>query len=104
MRFSVSDTAEYGDYVSGPRVTEGAKAAMRDVLSDIQSGSFARQWVNEIESGGEGFARMRAEDRNHQIEQVGAELRSKMPFVNPVVVEAGQAQATASEKTAEAAR
>ncbi len=96
MRFSVSDTAEYGDYVSGPRVTEGAKAAMQDVLADIQSGSFARRWVDEIESGGAQFQRLREQDRNHPIEQVGAALRAKMPFVNPVVVEAGQAQATAS--------
>ena len=104
MRFSVSDTAEYGDYVSGPRVTEGAKAAMRDVLADIQSGAFARQWVGEIESGGEQFARLREQDRNHPIEQVGAAIRAKMPFVNPVEVQAGQAQASASEKTVEAAR
>jgi ketol-acid reductoisomerase len=98
MRFSVSDTAEYGDYVSGPRVTEGAKAAMRDVLADIQSGSFARRWVAEYDSGGEEFRRLREQDRNHQIEQVGARLRAAMPFVNPVVVEAGQAQAAASER------
>ena len=98
MRFSVSDTAEYGDYVSGPRVTEGAKAAMRDVLADIQSGSFAERWVSEYESGGQEFKRMREQDRNHQIEQVGARLRAAMPFVNPVVVEAGQAQAAASER------
>jgi ketol-acid reductoisomerase len=97
MRFSVSDTAEYGDYVSGPRVTEGAKAAMRDVLADIRSGSFARRWVTEYESGGQEFARMREQDRHHQIEEVGARLRAAMPFVNPVVVEAGQAQAAASQ-------
>jgi ketol-acid reductoisomerase len=106
MRFSVSDTAEYGDYVSGPRVTEGAKAAMQDVLADIQSGAFARRWVNEIETGGEQFQRLREQDRNHQIEQVGAALRAKMPFVNPVEVRAGQAQASASQPTtaAEGAR
>ena len=96
MRFSVSDTAEYGDYVSGPRIIEGAKATMKDVLSEIQSGAFARRWVAEYDSGGQEFARLRAQDRDHQIEKVGAELRSKMPFVNPVVVEAGQAQAGAS--------
>jgi ketol-acid reductoisomerase len=96
MRFSVSDTAEYGDYVSGPRVTEGAKAAMQDVLSDIQSGSFATRWIAVQESGGEEFQRLREQDRDHQIEQVGADLRSQMPFLNPVVIEAGQAQAVAS--------
>ena len=96
MRFSVSDTAEYGDYVSGPRVTEGAKAAMKDVLADIQSGSFATRWVAEQESGGREFARLRQQDRDHQIEQVGADLRARMPFLKPVVVDAGQAQAVAS--------
>jgi ketol-acid reductoisomerase len=104
MRFSVSDTAEYGDYVSGPRIVEGAKATMKDVLAEIQSGQFAKRWVDEYESGGREFARLRAEDRDHQIEKVGAELRSKMPFVNPVVVQAGQAQAGASEPVASRGR
>ena len=92
MRFSVSDTAEYGDYVSGPRVAEGVKTAMKDVLSDIQSGSFAHRWIAEQESGGAEFARLRAQDKNHQIEQVGRDLRAQMAFLNPVVVEAGEAQ------------
>ena len=100
MRFSVSDTAEYGDYVSGPRVTEGAKAAMKDVLADIQSGSFAERWINEYDSGGEQFKRLRQQDRDHQIEQVGAELRANMPFLDPVTVEAGQAQAAATRTPA----
>jgi len=100
MRFSVSDTAEFGDYVSGPRVTEGAKAAMKDVLSDIQSGSFAQRWIDEYESGGQQFQRFRQQDRDHQIEQVGAELRSKMPFLDPVTVQAGQAQAAATRAPA----
>ena len=100
MRFSVSDTAEYGDYVSGPRVTEGAKAAMKDVLTDIQSGAFAEQWIAEYDSGGARFQRLRQQDRDHQIEQVGAELRSKMPFLDPVTVEAGQAQAAATRTPA----
>ena len=92
MRFSVSDTAEYGDYVSGPRVTEGVKTAMKDVLSDIQSGSFASRWIAEQESGGAEFARFRQQDKEHQIEQVGRDLRAQMTFLNPVVVEAGEAQ------------
>jgi len=96
MRFSVSDTAEYGDYVSGPRVTEGAKAAMKDVLADIQSGAFAAKWIAVQEAGGEDFRRLREQDRDHQIEHVGADLRARMPFLKPVVVEAGQAQAVAS--------
>ncbi|MBA2719366.1 MAG: ketol-acid reductoisomerase [Chloroflexi bacterium] len=92
MRFSVSDTAEYGDYVSGPRITEGVKATMKDVLSDIQSGSFASRWVAEQESGGAEFARLRQQDKEHQIEQVGRDLRAQMTFLNPVVVAAGEAQ------------
>jgi len=101
MRFSVSDTAEFGDYVSGPRVTEGAKAAMKDVLADIQSGAFATRWIAVQDAGGGEFRELRERDRNHQIEQVGADLRAKMPFLKPVVVEAGQAQAVASAVPAE---
>jgi ketol-acid reductoisomerase len=97
MRFSVSDTAEYGDYVSGPRIIdEKVRETMRAVLGDIQDGSFARRWVEENESGREEFERLRAQDRDHQIEQVGAELRGQMAFLNPVVVKAGQAQAAAT--------
>ena len=96
MRFSVSDTAEFGDYVSGPRVAEGVKATMKDVLADIQSGSFADRWIAEQEAGGGEFQQLRQRDRDHQIEQVGAELRAQMPFLNPVVVQAGEAQAAAS--------
>ncbi len=92
MRFSVSDTAEYGDYVSGPRITEGVKTTMKDVLTDIQSGSFASRWIAEQESGGAEFARLRQQDKEHQIEQVGRDLRAQMTFLNPVVVEAGEAQ------------
>jgi len=103
MRFSVSDTAEFGDYVSGPRVTEGSKAAMRDVLTDIQTGAFADRWIAVQEAGGAEFRELRARDRGHQIEQVGADLRAKMPFLHPVVIEAGAAQAsTSSEATGEA--
>ncbi len=92
MRFSVSDTAEYGDYVSGPRITEGVKTTMKDVLTDIQSGSFANRWIAEQESGGAEFARLRQQDKEHQIEQVGRDLRAQMTFLNPVVVAAGEAQ------------
>jgi ketol-acid reductoisomerase len=102
MRFSVSDTAEYGDYVSGPRVTEGVKHTMRDILGDIQSGRFAEQWIAEYDSGGAEFARLRQEDRDHQIEQVGARLRSQMAWLDPVEVVAGQAQASAERAPREA--
>ena len=96
MRFSVSDTAEFGDYVSGPRVVEGVKATMKDVLGDIQSGAFANRWIAVQEAGGAEFRELRERDRNHQIEQVGAELRAKMQFLDPVVVYAGEAQAMVS--------
>src|SRR2546428_8054337 len=93
MRFSVSDTAEYGDYVSGPRVAEGVKATMKDVLGDIRSGAFATRWIAVQEAGGAEFQELRQRDRNHQIEKVGAELRAQMPFLNPVVIHAGEEQA-----------
>jgi ketol-acid reductoisomerase len=101
MRFSVSDTAEYGDYVSGPRIIdERVRETMRAVLGEIQDGSFAARWIEENESGRQEFERLRAQDRDHQIEQVGAELRSQMAFLNPVVVRAGQAQAAAGNQAA----
>jgi ketol-acid reductoisomerase len=96
MRFSVSDTAEYGDYVSGPRIVEGVKTTMKDVLSEIQSGAFAQRWIAENEAGRPRFNQMREADRNHQIELVGAELRAKMRWLDPVEISAGQAQASAS--------
>ena len=104
MRFSVSDTAEYGDYVSGPRIIDDhVRRTMRDVLKEIQDGTFAKRWIAENDNGRPEFERLRAQDRNHQVEQVGAALRSQMPFLNPVVVEAGQAQATASSSAGSAA-
>jgi ketol-acid reductoisomerase len=97
MRFSVSDTAEYGDYVSGPRIIdERVRTTMRQVLAEIQDGTFAKRWIAESDGGRHEFERMRAADRDHQIERVGAELRSQMAFLNPVTVVAGQAQAAAS--------
>jgi ketol-acid reductoisomerase len=97
MRFSVSDTAEYGDYVSGPRIIdEHVRTTMRQVLAEIQDGTFARRWIAESDGGRQEFERLRAQDRDHQIEKVGAELRSQMAFLNPVVVRAGEAQAAAS--------
>jgi len=68
---------------------------MRQVLAEIQDGSFAARWIAENDSGRAEFERLRAEDRDHQIEQVGAELRAQMPFLDPVVVSAGAAQASA---------
>jgi ketol-acid reductoisomerase len=82
MRFSVSDTAEYGDYTRGPRiVNEQTRAEMKKILSEIQSGEFARTWIEENKTGRKKFLAMREEARNQPIEQVGAELRAMMPFL-----------------------
>jgi ketol-acid reductoisomerase len=82
MRYSVSDTAEYGDYTRGPRiVNEQTRAEMRKILSEIQSGEFAKQWIAENKSGRHNFLKMRASGHNDQIEVVGAELREMMPFL-----------------------
>ena len=82
MRYSVSDTAEYGDYVSGPRmITAETKKEMKRVLAEIQSGKFAKDWIAENKSGRKGFLAMREAAQNQKIEQVGAELRKMMPFL-----------------------
>lgn len=86
MRYSISDTAEYGDYVSGPRVMAGAKAAMKQILAEIQDGTFARAWIDENKNGRPTFEARRAEERKHPIEQVGKALRKMMTFVDPVEV------------------
>lgn len=76
MRWSISDTAEYGDYISGPRViTPDVKAHMKDVLADIQNGSFAKRFMDDQAAGAPDFKRLRAEGEGHQIEKVGLELR-----------------------------
>jgi ketol-acid reductoisomerase len=86
MRYSVSDTAEYGDYVSGPRViNDETRAEMQKILGAIRDGSFAKQWIEENETGGKNFAEMRARNEKHKVEEVGAGLRKLMPFLNPIV-------------------
>ncbi len=83
MRYSVSTTAEYGDYVSGPRViNETSRAAMKEILAEIQDGSFANRFMAEIEGGGEYFAAKRAEGRAQEVEVVGRKLREMMPFID----------------------
>jgi len=99
MRFSVSDTAEYGDYVSGPRIIDArVREEMRAVLHEIQDGTFATAWIAENEAGQPNFKKMREAGRDHQVEQVGARLRKAMPFLNPVEVVDGQPQAAAEHK------
>ena len=81
MRYSISDTAEYGDYTRGPRiVTAQTKAEMRRILDEIQSGDFAREWLAECRQGGPNFARMRKADAQHLLETTGAKLRAMMPW------------------------
>jgi ketol-acid reductoisomerase len=82
MNYSVSNTAEYGEYVSGPRiVTDETKAEMKRVLADIQSGRFARDWMLENRVNQTSFKAMRAKCANHPIEQVGEKLRAMMPWI-----------------------
>jgi ketol-acid reductoisomerase len=87
MRHSISDTAEWGDYVAGPRiVTADVKKAMKSLLNDIQDGSFAKKFIEENETGRKEFTRIRKEEAAHPIEKVGADLRKAMPFLDPVKV------------------
>ncbi len=84
MRYSVSDTAEYGDYTRGPRIiTDESRAEMRRVLAEIQSGAFAREWMAQAREGAPFLLEQRAANRSHPIEQVGRELRQMMPFLDP---------------------
>jgi ketol-acid reductoisomerase len=83
MRYSISDTAEYGDYVSGPRIIdERARDEMRKILHEIQDGTFATRWILENQAGRPSFQAMRRSNAQHQIEQVGSELRAMMPWLN----------------------
>ena len=82
MRFSISNTAEYGDYTRGKRViTDETRANMRKILDEIQSGDFAREWIAENRAGQENFQRMRAEQAGTEVETVGKELRSHMDWI-----------------------
>ena len=83
MRYSISDTAEYGDVTRGPRiVNEATKAEMKKILDEIRSGKFADEWIAENESGRKNFQRLRDADRDHPVEKVGRELRAMMPWIS----------------------
>jgi ketol-acid reductoisomerase len=83
MRHSISNTAEYGDMTRGPRVIgEETRAAMKQILADIQSGEFAKEWIAENKAGHENFDRMREEAANAPIEKVGKDLRTMMPWID----------------------
>jgi ketol-acid reductoisomerase len=82
MRYSISNTAEYGDYTRGPRIVDAAtKAEMKKILSEIQTGKFARDWVLENQAGQPSFKAMRRASAEHPIEQVGEKLRAMMPWI-----------------------
>jgi ketol-acid reductoisomerase len=83
MRYSISNTAEYGDLTRGKRIIgEPTRAAMQEILGEIQSGEFAREWIAENQAGQESFQRLRAEQQDHQIEREGRKLRSMMDWID----------------------
>jgi len=83
MRYSVSDTAEYGDLTRGPRiVTDETKAEMKKILTEIQTGQFAEEWIAESRGGRANFQALRDAGKKHQIEAVGQELRGMMPWIS----------------------
>jgi len=92
MRFSISETAEYGDYTRGPRVIgEPSRKAMEEILKEIQDGRFAKEWVAEAEAGYPNYKRFQQESEQHPIEQVGVKLRSLMPWVKKKNIKGAQA-------------
>ncbi len=91
MRYSVSDTAEHGDYVSGDRIiTEETKYEMSQILKEIQDGTYADNWIAENKAGRPWFNEERRRQQEHMLEQVGANLREMMPFIDPVTVKPGE--------------
>lgn len=83
MRYSVSNTAEFGDYTRGPRIiTAETKAEMKRILKEVQDGTFAKEWIDEAKSGGANFKRMREQDKNHEVEVVGRRLRKLMSWID----------------------
>jgi ketol-acid reductoisomerase len=86
MRYSISDTAQYGDMTRGPRlIDESVRARMKEILKEVQGGQFAREWILENKANRPVFRALAAQDQNHQIEQVGQRLRGMMSWVKPAV-------------------
>jgi len=91
MRYSVSDTAEHGDYTAGPKiVTEETRYAMSKILKDIQTGTYAKNWIEENQKGRPWFNQQRSLEQEHMIEEIGAKLREMMPFIDPVTIKPGE--------------
>ena len=87
MRYSISNTAEYGDYTRGPRiVTEQTRVEMKKILAEIQSGQFAREWILENKAGKPGFLATKRREREHPVEQVGKRLRGLMTWIDSKTV------------------
>src|SRR5271155_5410427 len=98
MRYSISDTAEYGDYTAGPRiVTDATRAEMKKMLKEIQNGTFAKKWIEENKTGRKHFDEIRKIEATHPIEEVGGRLRAAMPFLDPVTVKDNAPQAAQPE-------
>jgi ketol-acid reductoisomerase len=103
MRYSISDTAEYGDYTRGPRIiTAETRAEMKKILGEIQRGEFAKEWLSEYRGGGANFARMKKADANHPIETTGAALRAMMPWSEEGKAAAAKAKAAQRREPAAA--
>jgi ketol-acid reductoisomerase len=99
MRYSISDTAEHGDYTAGPRiVTDKTREEMKKLLSEIRDGSFARKWIEENDKGCPNFLATRQREQLHSIEQLGPKLRAMMPFLQPVTAPGLATKAATSEK------
>ncbi len=99
MRYSVSDTAEHGDYTGGPRViTDATRAEMKKMLKEIQDGTYANKWIDENKKGRPWFNATRAKEQDQLLEQVGARLRAMMPFLKPVKVTPASDQAAVASR------
>ena len=99
MRYSISDTAEHGDYTAGPRlITKETREEMKRILGEITDGTFAKKWIKENEDGCPNFLATRKREQGHQIEQLGPKLRAMMPFLQPVVAPGLANKAATSDK------
>src|SRR5438552_12107987 len=99
MRYSVSDTAEQGDYSAGPRIiTKQTREEMRKILAEIRNGSFAKAWIAENEKGCPNFLATRQREQQNPIEQLGPKLRAMMPFLQPIIAPGLESKAAASKK------
>jgi ketol-acid reductoisomerase len=99
MRYSISDTAEWGDYTAGPQIVNAeTRKIMKGILAKIQNGEFAEKWIAENKAGLPNFMKMRREEQHQLIEEVGKRLRAAMPFLNPIEVATEPAEAVVSAK------